>query len=57
MNMSIYFCGLSNGKLHFVPVLNQGDKLHVVAETNIVVMRLGLKNCRVCVKDIESRND
>jgi len=55
--MSIYFWGLSNGKLHFVPVENQGDKLHVVAETNSVVTCLEFKNCRVCVKDIESRND
>jgi len=57
VNMSIYFCGLSNSKLQFVLVLNQGDKLHVVAATSTVVTRLEFKNCVFCVKDIKSRND
>ena len=57
MNMSIYFCDLSNSNLQFVRILNQGDKLRVVAETSAVVTSLEFKYCIVCVKDIEARKD
>ena len=57
MNMSIYFCGLSNSNLHFVSVLNQGDKLRVLRETSSVLTHLEFKNCIICVEDIKSRND
>jgi hypothetical protein len=55
--MTIHFCGLSNSNLQFVSVLNQGDKLRVVAETNTVLMRLELKNYILCVKDTKSSKD